>query len=175
MTVLQAHAKHALRRIRTATTITKEDDFFLLFFLAPWVEKRPCIFHNADHIHTFINDVRLTRLQHSFGISGSALSRISSSLCKGTHAITINNLQSQHTMLYYGIPQGSVLGPVFSTFYTQTEAIIFSNTMSEDVPLVEFMYLVFTRMPGESYRRRLRYLLLYLCYVFRALINSLEC
>ena len=23
----------------------------------------------------------------------------------------------------------------------------------EDVPLVEFMYLVFTRMPGESYRR----------------------
>ena len=22
----------------------------------------------------------------------------------------------------------------------------------EDVPLVEFMYLVFTRMPGESYR-----------------------
>ena len=25
---------------------------------------------------------------------------------------------------------------------------------SEDVPLVEFMYLVFTRMPGESYRRR---------------------
>ena len=26
----------------------------------------------------------------------------------------------------------------------------------EDVPLVEFMYLVFTRMPGESYSRRLR-------------------
>ena len=37
------------------------------------------------------------------------------------------------------------------------------------------MYLVFTRMPGESYRRRLRSLLLYLCYVFRALINSLVC
>ena len=45
----------------------------------------------------------------------------------------------------------------------------------EDVPLVEFLYLVFTRMPGESYRRRLRSLLLYLCYVFRALINSLAC
>ena len=43
----------------------------------------------------------------------------------------------------------------------------------EDVPLVEFMYLVFTRMPGESYRRRLRSLLMYLCHVFRALINSL--
>ena len=37
------------------------------------------------------------------------------------------------------------------------------------------MYLVFTRMPGESYRRRLRSLLLYLCYVFRVLISSLVC
>ena len=37
------------------------------------------------------------------------------------------------------------------------------------------MYLVFTRMPGESYRRLIRSLLLYLCYVFRALINSLAC
>ena len=35
------------------------------------------------------------------------------------------------------------------------------------VPLVEFMYLVFTHMPGESYRRRLRSLLQYLCYIFR--------
>ena len=45
-----------------------------------------------------------------------------------------------------------------------------------DVPLVEFIYLVFTRMPAESYRRQLvRSLLLYLRYVFRALINSLVC
>ena len=46
----------------------------------------------------------------------------------------------------------------------------------EDVALVEFMYLVFTRMPGECYRRRLRsFLLLCLCDVFRALIISLAC
>ena len=37
------------------------------------------------------------------------------------------------------------------------------------------MHLVFTRMPGEGYRRRLGSLLLCLCYVFRALINSLVC
>ena len=37
------------------------------------------------------------------------------------------------------------------------ELIINSST------LMEFMYLVFTRMPGESYRGRLRFLLLYLC------------
>ena len=45
----------------------------------------------------------------------------------------------------------------------------------EDVPLVEFMYLVFRCMPSESYCRQLRSLLLYLSYVFWALINSLVC
>ena len=40
------------------------------------------------------------------------------------------------------------------------------KNVGEDVPLVEFMYLVFTRMPGKSYGRRLRSLLLYSCYVF---------
>ena len=38
---------------------------------------------------------------------------------------------------------------------------------------VEFMYLAFTRMQGESYRTRLRSLLLYLYYVFLAIINYL--
>ena len=45
----------------------------------------------------------------------------------------------------------------------------------DDVPLLEVMYLAFTRMPGESYCRRLRSLLLCLCDVFRELINSLVC
>jgi len=49
------------------------------------------------------------------------------------------------------------------------------RNVPEDVPLVEFMYLVFTRLSGESYSRRLRSLLLYLWYVFRALINSPVC
>ena len=34
------------------------------------------------------------------------------------------------------------------------------------------MYLVFTRTPCESYRRRLRSPLFYLSHIFRALINS---
>ena len=43
-----------------------------------------------------------------------------------------------------------------------------------DVPLVEFVYFVFTHIPGESYSRQFRSLL-YLCYIFWALINSLVC
>ena len=44
-----------------------------------------------------------------------------------------------------------------------------------DAPLAESVYLVFTRMPGMSYRRWLRSVLLCLCGVFRALINSHVC
>ena len=40
---------------------------------------------------------------------------------------------------------------------------------------MEFTYTVFTCMPGESYCRRLRSLLLYLCYIFWVLINSRAC
>ena len=52
--------------------------------------------------------------------------------------------------------------------------LVFTRMPSE-LPLVEFMYLVFIRTPDESYRRRLRSLLLRLCDVFPALINSLVC
>ena len=64
----------------------------------------------------------------------------------------------------------SVSSSYFGVHLTMFETIIF-----EDVPLVEFMYLVFTHMPGERYCRQLRSLLLSLCYIFQALINSLVC
>ena len=49
---------------------------------------------------------------------------------------------------------------------------LMQNQHTEDVPLAEFVCLVFTRMLAESYCRQLRSLLLCLCDVFRALINS---
>ena len=50
---------------------------------------------------------------------------------------------------------------------------ILSTPLFLYVPLEELMHLVFYCMPGQRYRRRLRSLLLCLCDVFRALINSL--
>lgn len=47
--------------------------------------------------------------------------------------------------------------------------------MKEDVPLVEFKFLVFTHMPGESYYRQPRSLLLCVGDIFQVLINSLVC
>ena len=44
----------------------------------------------------------------------------------------------------------------------------------EDVSLVEFMHLVFTDMPGKSYGKQFRSLLLYSCDVFQVLTKSLH-
>ena len=71
-----------------------------------------------------------------------------------------------------GMLQARKSGKSFQNFYIY---IFFYHKCLEDAPLVEFMYLVFTRMPGESYCRQLRSLLLYLRYVFQVLINSLAC
>ena len=43
----------------------------------------------------------------------------------------------------------------------------------EDVPVAELAYAAITPMPGDSYCRGFWYLLLCLCHVFQALINSL--
>ena len=57
--------------------------------------------------------------------------------------------------------------------------ITYSNSVTmatfKDVPLVEFMFLVFTHIPGVSCCKWLRSLLLYVCYIFWVLINSLMC
>ena len=64
---------------------------------------------------------------------------------------------------------------LYTPFCVELYWLILALTMFEDVPLVEFMSLVFRHMPGESYRKQLRSLLLRLCDIFRVLINSLEC
>ena len=61
------------------------------------------------------------------------------------------------------------------SFMCENSCTQFFFFLNEDILLVEFVYLVFTHVPGKSYRRWLRSLLLYLCYVFQALINSLAC
>ena len=50
-----------------------------------------------------------------------------------------------------------------------------STPCPEDVSLMEFMYLVFTRVPGENYRRRFRCLLYCVFFVCRALFLPFAC
>ena len=60
----------------------------------------------------------MNRLKDNFGLSGTVLEWFESYLTFRTQSILINNVQSEPQTLLYGVPQGSVLGPLCYTLYT---------------------------------------------------------
>ncbi|KAK7094370.1 hypothetical protein V1264_005945 [Littorina saxatilis] len=68
---------------------------------------------------TIDHDILLARLNTTFGITGTALGWFCSYLTGRTQAVVIQNRHSEDTILKYGVPQGSVLGPVLFTMYIQ--------------------------------------------------------
>ena len=63
-------------------------------------------------------DILLNRLEHYFGVSGTALEWLNSYL-KGRHqSVFLNGIKSVEHELVCGVPQGSVLGPIMFSMYT---------------------------------------------------------
>ena len=66
---------------------------------------------------TIDHDILLRRLEHVFGIGGVALSWFRSYLSKREQIVVVDGIQSDKSCLQYGVPQGSVLGPVLFLLY----------------------------------------------------------
>ena len=69
----------------------------------------------------------LERLHVSLGISGTVLAWFSSYLSSRTNSIFINNQCSSPSEIEFGVPQGSVLGPILFTIYTKPLSSIISS------------------------------------------------
>ena len=76
---------------------------------------------------TIDHKILLMRLSHSYGISSTPLSWISSYLTQRFQTIATYNHSSSPTVLKYGVPQGSVLGPILFLLYTKPLNVIISN------------------------------------------------
>ena len=60
----------------------------------------------------------IDKLEHNFGIQGNALLMLKSYLEHRTFSVDINNHLSSPKLSKYGVPQGSLLGPLFYSLYT---------------------------------------------------------
>ena len=68
---------------------------------------------------TIDHDILIKRLECSFGVKGTALKWFASYLKNRTQSVKVSGFQSEKGFLQFGVPQGSVLGPVLFTMYTQ--------------------------------------------------------
>ena len=68
-------------------------------------------FDTVDH------QILLQRLEHLVGIKGAALKWFESYLSDRSQFVNANCTSSSHEKVKYGVPQGSVLGPILFTLY----------------------------------------------------------
>src|SRR6478609_9754728 len=79
---------------------------------------------------TIDHHILIQRLTSTFGISGSALSLLSSYLVNRSQFVSIGSSCSASSDLHTGVPQGSVLGPLLFTL-----TLLLSAISSKELPL----------------------------------------
>ena len=76
---------------------------------------------------TIDHSILLSRLQTSFGISGTVLSWFQSYLLDRSQTVCVKGASSKPSVLSFGVPQGSVLGPMLFVLYASPVSDVISR------------------------------------------------
>ena len=76
---------------------------------------------------TIDHSILLTSVESTFGIRDLALSFFRSCLQDRTQAVTVTGIKFSPSLLTYGAPQGSVLGPILFILYTRPLSDVISH------------------------------------------------
>ena len=71
---------------------------------------------NSSHFDTVNHDILLRQLQH-YGIRDTSNSWFKSYLDNRKQLVSLNGDESENQAIRYGVPQGSVLGPLLIIIY----------------------------------------------------------
>ena len=110
-------------------TLTCQLFFYVLIFLLP--------FDTVDH------SLLLNVLEISFGITGSCFSWFNSYLSNRSFYVSIESFRSSVTTLTYGVPQGSIIGPLLFILYTSELSNIISSFSLDSQIYADDSYIYF--------------------------------
>src|SRR5664279_3817804 len=86
-----------------------------------------CLLDFSAAFDTIDHYILLERLSSWFGLNGTVLTWIKSYLTSRSFKVCLNGVDSSLFQLIYGVPQGSVLGPLLFTLYTTPLSSIISQ------------------------------------------------
>ena len=101
---------------------------------------------------TIDHDILVQRLEHKYGIKGTALNWFRSYLSDRTQSVVIEDTNSEKKYLKYGVPQGSKLGPIlFNSYIAPVSEIAHNhNIIDEKYADDEQLILSFKPNPNDA-------------------------